>query len=72
MWNAILNVGGWAFFYLLVIFYVRWSLLEQAYFSHEDPENWEGLWGPNVSPSDHRYHTPAMGLPAISSVGRPA
>ena len=72
MWNAILNVGGWALFYLLILFYVRWSILEQACFSHEDPENWEGLWGLNESPSEHRYHMPAVGFPAWSSVRGPA
>jgi hypothetical protein len=58
MWDAILNAGGWAFFYLLILFYVRWRILEQACFSHEDPENWEGLLGvqrvavrPSVSPA---------------------
>ena len=70
MWDAILNVGGWVFFYLLLLFHVRWSILEQVAFIHEDPENWEGTWRSNESPADHRYHMPAMGFPALSLVNR--
>ncbi|HSB72089.1 MAG TPA: hypothetical protein VLT62_22395 [Candidatus Methylomirabilis sp.] len=38
MWNAILNWGGWALFFLVLLFYVRWIALERAFFSGRDPE----------------------------------
>jgi hypothetical protein len=59
MWNAMLNVGGWAFFYLMIALYVRGSILEQAVFSSEYPENWEGAPpSPGTPPADRRYHLP--------------
>jgi hypothetical protein len=49
MWNGILNVGGWAIFYLLLLLYVCWSILEQSFFSRRDPENWRRSQGPDGS-----------------------
>lgn len=63
MWNAMLSVGGWACFYLAIALYVRGSILEQAVFSSEDPENWEGAPPrPGTAPADRRYHLPVWCL----------
>lgn len=63
MWNALLNVAGWVFFYLLILLYVRGSILEQSVFSGEDPENWEGgRMRPGEPPADRGYHLPAWRL----------
>jgi len=65
MWNAILSVVGWAFFYALIVSYVWWSIVEQEFFAREDPENWESPLAPDESAADHRYHMPAWGFPIL-------
>ena len=65
-----MNLGGWGVFYVLILFYVRWNILEQACFRHEDPENWEHPLVGGASSSDRRYHLPAMGLAAMATEGR--
>jgi hypothetical protein len=41
MWSAILDVAGWAMFYFLLIYFVRWIAIERAFFAGQDPGRWE-------------------------------
>lgn len=68
MWTAILNISGWASFYLLILFYVRWIIREHAFFAGADPENWKGPWEAAQSSPDRRSHLPVMGSPLSSAV----
>ena len=70
MWTAILNISGWALFYLLILFYVRWIIREHAFFAGEDPENWKGPSGAAQSSPDRRSHLPVMGSPFFPSIIR--
>ena len=72
MWSAILTVGGWAFFYLLIIFYVRWVCLERMYFADTDPEAWVLHSPSDERPPDREVPEPTVTFPFRSSLGRPA
>ncbi len=72
MWSAILNVGGWAFFYLFIIFYVRWVCLEHMYFADTDPEGRVFHSPSGESPPAQRAPEPTVAFPFLSSLGRPA
>ncbi len=41
MWEAIITVGGWALFGLLVYFWARWADLERKRFSNGDSRHLE-------------------------------
>ena len=72
MWSAILDVAGWALFYLLLIFLVRWTGIERTFFADQDPEGWEPEPLSEAAPADPRDPKPAVRFPSISSLGRPA
>lgn len=57
---AILDFAGWAFFYLLLVFYVLWIALEREFFSRRD---WETCL-PRSSPQDYSLDD---GQPAADS-----
>ena len=72
MWSAILSLGGWVVFCLVLLLYVRWAILERDFFSGQDPENWrpdfrsETLAMKDEHPTlmERLSHLPSLGWPA--------
>ena len=68
MWSTILTAGGWALFSLVILLWVGWVSLVQAFFAGQHLE----AWHPNVLSSDCPTERPGRGLPAPSPYAVPA
>ncbi len=72
MWSAVLSIGGWAVFYVLLLFFVRWVGLEREFFFCQDPENWRPDVPSEVPPMKDEHPTRMERLSRVASLGRPA
>jgi hypothetical protein len=72
MWSAIVTFGGWMLFYLVLLFYVRWIVLERAFFAGEDPEHWGSRSGSAQSPAGPQRPMQTRRSPSTWSLGMPA
>ncbi len=72
MWSAVLNIGGWLVFWVLLLFYVRWAAFERNFFTGQDPEDWRPDF-PSEGPSPEGDRPQRMErISRVASLGRPA
>ena len=72
MGSPILSLGGWAAFAGVLLFYVRWVLLERTFFSGQDPENWRPDNVCEEPPMQAEHPSRVEHITHIASLGRPA
>ena len=72
MWSALLQVSGWALFFLAILLYVRWVCLERVYFAGQDPEAWDPASDAEDGPWSAPDAPPSLRVPHLPSLGRPA
>ncbi len=63
MVSMLVEMSGWCLFFVVLLAYVRWILLEREFFAGTDPERWEPA---------HEMHVPSPGSPApVAKLGFP-
>lgn len=71
MWNEFVTFVGWALFYLVILLWVGWVLLERAYFAGQDPEAWRADAQLNDPPTDRPGAASPLGSLLATAMGRP-
>ncbi len=71
MGSTILEGAGWALFYCLLLFFVRWIAIERTCFAGQDPEQWEPEPLSQTPPADQPDLPRAARVPLVPSLGRP-
>ncbi len=72
MVSMVLELGGWCLFFIVLLAYVRWVLLEREFFAGADPEAWHPVHETRETSSASEPSLLGLRLPLLTSQGNPA
>ncbi len=72
MMSMVLELGEWCLFFLVLLAYVRWVLLEREFFTGIDPENWHPTHASQKAPSAGEAPLLGLRLPLLTAPGNPS
>ncbi len=72
MVSILVEMGGWCLFFVVLLAYVRWILLEREFFNGSDPENWHPIHRVQEPSSGDPAPAAGLGFPLLISPGSPS